>query len=682
MARRRFTIALNDFVSAARDNIINTKESVRSKMVADFNNRVVQEGLSLDVQLTFWEEMVRMESSSEFPTQETMKLNTEQVSTLKKQVRAKTYRDGLQRLRNDIASTKKTNEDLATWLTEQLQTVVDPDLRETMEKDVQTTNEDVQKDYENQVTNLVNRSKEDHSEDIIKGAMAVVDKRLALAITNRNKDAETFWKGQKTVVQQQWNTNKAEDAVDAAQLADFQHKSPLEVLQVWTDAVKNVPADGIPIRMTIGGSTHQFTDVRAFVTAQKTAYLNDPGSEGFFEKFRSMKQGQLESQITKMGTLSDAVLNNLQKEIDDLARNPELAKYDTQITNLKYDSNGLLKNAVTNNVNRLVIKFSTDYKFDSAANEIQRLADKYHVDAAPQMASLIVEFAKEKENIYNSILAQASQIQSDDPGLSWEQAVDKASKYLRGGINSPMEFVRTPLMTLITDAKTKGEQALMDKGQLKGRATQLPDKATRQQMTSQGWSYIGTSAGLTAARADSTKEVVSVAEPGGKINYYSRKKTVPGQPTTTDTSPSATGSTGSGSTSGTANPNTNTTPGQTSREKYEAQGWKYIHSQASVDAAKADPNKIVSLLEGNWFWKPKQASPTAPPATTPPATTPPTTTPPTTTPPGGTPTQSPKDKWTSQGWHYLGNTSTVNAYQQDPKKTVQKMDGMWFWRAK
>ena len=460
MPRRKFSIALSDFVDTARQNIIDTKTSVRSKLIADFNNQVVQNGLSLETQQAFWEDLMLKENSSEFPTPEFSKTISENIANTKKLIRAKKYRDGLDVLRNDISAKKKTNEDLAAWLQEQLDSAVDADTKEAIRTQITTTNQDVENDYRDMVSNLVDRAKGDHSTTIIQDAYDLAEKRLQKAIANNNGQEVAFWKSQQTVIKQQKYTNQAEDAQNDAQLAVIQNRPAKDILQIWSNAINGASNENVPIRLQIDGQERQFTGIADFLNTKRTAYLNNTGEDGFFEQFRSQQADWLSSQITQWGSLSDTVINNLRSAVDNLANDPVLAAYGNQINSLKYDqTNGLLTKAVNNNADKVISKFTTDYNFDAAANEIQRLSTKFGVNMDTKINALVEDAGKRQQEIIDSVTATANQIWAHNPSGGWEAAVREATKYMTNSTVSPIAALRSSALTLVTAAQKRFQDA-------------------------------------------------------------------------------------------------------------------------------------------------------------------------------------------------------------------------------
>lgn len=448
MARNAFVINLTDFISNARQNILDAKTSSRAKKITEFNQRVVNEGLGLDAQLAFWNKQKDMDETSQFPTPDFIKEAGDQVVTLNSQIRVKAYRDTYQSKLSSIEQNKDNYDNLKVWLEGQLASAVDPGLKDEITTSLsgpEGVYSKISQATKDALDNQITRGQNDRSLTVLSEAKNKIDAKIAEAMASGKNDDEQYWKGKLTVVQQSTNTVRAENAINDFRVGKIQGIGAVQLLGKLNTAVSNVQADDIPIYVDAGNGSVRYDNLHAFLQSSRDSYLSDTGPTGFFGQIQKENEDFIDRAVNIAGSVPTATLDSIQRAVDTLKTKPELQPFLNQLDNLKVD---LLKRGVDKNVNTIVSHFTADLNFSKAASDITKLANRYGLDQSTTMDALVNAMADKRQQIIDNIVGTAAQIQGDHPGMQWQDAVNQAEQYFRGGIVSPNQAVEQSIHSL------------------------------------------------------------------------------------------------------------------------------------------------------------------------------------------------------------------------------------------
>ena len=485
MPKSRFSLSINlsEAITNSADAISKAKTRVRQKRVSAFNDRVVTEGLDLESQITFWEQMEREEKRSYAPLQDNITESKNNVSSLKKQVRGRDFRKAYADKLTAIAGMKDNYENLIEFLNGQLKSAVDEDLKTEIRDGLTTANTNFQTELKNEVTNLITTGERDNSLTVLGEAKTHIQKMLGRAIASDDPEAESYWKGEMSTLTSKVGTVKAENAVNAFTMAGIQGKSPVEQLSIIRKSMaENQPsANDVPITLNVGGQDVTFSSVHAYLSGVMVNYLEDDTKKGFFGKMLDDNTRFLDTVIKTTGEVPLATIDSMMKAINSLKSKPGLAPYLQKIEDLKYGENGLITKAVDANVERINSRFLNDLDLKGSLDKLKNLSTRYGVNTDATVDKLIKFMGDEKIQLAQNIVSDAASMQADDPNLSWADAVKKAVDNFRGGIISPSKALEQGVQGVATEVCKQSQALAKETTSLPGSTTGTGGQSTRMQ---------------------------------------------------------------------------------------------------------------------------------------------------------------------------------------------------------
>lgn len=538
MAKAIIKFDLSGVIETARQAIGDVQTSVRSKRISDFTRRAINEGMDASAQRAFWEAELQRERDGVFPLQDRITEANDKITEMKKLERSQAYGQTYQKKLNDLAAKQTTNDAILSWLEQQQSSAVDQDMRETISKEIETTKKNIQTDLRNDVSNLITAGSRDKSVDILTNARTKADAALAKAIAVGDVEGESYWKDQKSLANQGIAGANIQNALNGVSLKKIQGYSPIEVLSGYNEAISKSTGD-VTLPVFVDGV--KYDNAQAYATLQRDSYLADEGANGFFAKIDSQNSDFLETQAKRFGAVPEATLDSIASAFQKLAAKPELQPYLSRLENLK---SSVLAKGVDSIVKKVTSTYTTDYKLQNAMNSLQKLSKKYGIDTQQAVNTLISDMADKKSSIVNSIVQEAASMVGANPSLKWEVAVDQASKAYLGGIIAPNDLVKKTTTQIATEAKKRGQT------QVKSISAPVAPKAK-----------------VTTPKAP--EPVIPAAPIVEQTNTIAAPPAQTPQP-----------------------------PVPTARQKYEAQGYKYVG-----DIKKAPKGKKLELKEGSYYYK-------------------------------------------------------------------------------
>lgn len=453
-----FYIDLSAFITESRTVISNTKTSIRSKRVSAFMRRVIDEGLSYDVQIKFWENELQRELREEFPSQDYIQENRENIVTNKQLKRAKYFRDTLAIKRNNIAKLKGNYEKLGEWLDAQLTSAIDDDLKVEIRTAITENNKTIYDNIKIEIDDLIERGKSDKSLDILKEADEKIDIQLARASGSDNADEVEYWKLKKSWVKQDRNGIRAENAINDFKIGSLRGDSAESLLNTINDSIKGIKDDTTAI--FVDGIKYE--GIFEYLDTERQAYINDESPTGFLGKIRAENSKFLETVISKVGMVPDTTIDQFIAGFDRLKGRQELSQIANKLDNVLYDADGLITKAIENNANEITSRFLVTLDFQKAAKELARLSQKYKIDTGIMADAILVKSSDYRASLLDHIMGIAESLYqgtaANPSTLTWAEAVKQATEGYVGGIVSPSELMTKSVQDIALDAERKGPE--------------------------------------------------------------------------------------------------------------------------------------------------------------------------------------------------------------------------------
>ena len=453
--RNPFTVDLGSFISDARSQIQNVRSAMRSTQVQAFNTRVTNEGLDYGTQLTFWKALKDEESNSQFSDPTFIQQANDTIDSVSKLKRADDYKTAYQAKLDDAIAQHGTYLALQDWLNTQLSNTTDPDLKTSIQQDLQSTATTIYNNAKTLVDNNRQAAENDHSLTELNAVNDDINSRISDAIAHGNDDAEAYWKSQQSVVKSDIATQTAQNTINTFTITRATDPNPINALNQINAAIAATKADGI--KVTINGT--DYADMNTYLQEQRGEFLNSgdssvssPQTRGFIPGIQAQLQTTLDNTQAHSGIIPNATLDSVNQQWAQIASRPEMAPYAQQIESARLAQ---ITSAVQANAKQIVDNFNTDLNYKKWAGQLQALQTKYGVDLSSDANNMINTEGTKQGSLLNDIISVATSHMASNGG-TWADAVKYATQSEVGGFYSNNEIVNSSIQSLAAKAIAHG----------------------------------------------------------------------------------------------------------------------------------------------------------------------------------------------------------------------------------
>lgn len=434
---------LGDSLDAFVTNLSNAFKTQLASRNADkelaFNTAVVEQGLSLEDQLSFRQDQLK--EVSDDPSERT-RLKTE-ITSLKERITQQDYKDDYLGKLTDYQTGASSIDSLIGWLTEQQANTTDPTILDSIATSLSDANQkkfDLSKQILSDQTNYALNDKSD----------AVLSSQIAKVTTAKNKaliagdDASA---ASYDLQIQALSAAKTQNGIqnDIAQLGVLSSTGGMTSIGLLDSLNTKISGSSTTGAITVGGVT--YNSAKDFWTYKRDSYLSDSSGNGFFPSLSTEIKNNL-NVLSSKNTLDTSGISTQSNIFNTIAARPELANYQTQIALYKQNAIQTGTDLLANTINNT---FLQDYDVNKAVASLGTLKNLGgNVDDT--LTKVLVKNSTTKTDQVQGILQSAQQLMQADPTLTPEAAVAQALGAGAGTVISPKDTAGKTEGQIATDA--------------------------------------------------------------------------------------------------------------------------------------------------------------------------------------------------------------------------------------
>lgn len=333
--------------------------------------------MSYAAQLQFRQKQIDDENASSSPDSNYLAQLQTSVASLKKLNRFTTYRAKYQESFAALKAGTETAQQHLDLLKSMFSTTLDPSLREEIQSNIVNATADVKQYNDDILANQVKKAQYDGTSEILSSTIATIKDKRALAVINGNEDETSSLDVTLSVLNQQMNKVKIEDATDKMQIVSMSKGlSPSGKLQQINSEISGANNTD-PV--TINGKT--YGSVADYWTQTRDAYLSGNGSglfSDFFKELDNTYSNKINAAISRDGFATTLTLDVVKNELDAMKSKPEMAPFLDSINNLQSST---LAGAFKSTAQTIIDRASYNSDFKSADTALQDYQTKYNIDA-------------------------------------------------------------------------------------------------------------------------------------------------------------------------------------------------------------------------------------------------------------------------------------------------------------
>lgn len=427
--KRAKYFALGNIVKARSVEFSSQREKIRSLAEADFQSKVVNEGLSYASQAAYRDEQIRRENLKEVPDQEYIKSLEGEKAKLGKLDRAQRFNDAYFQSYTDLVAGRRLITDHLDFLKDQLSSAMDTDLQDAIKTKVA---EAESKNFEYQNSIVENRAKyamDSQSSSLISSSIQEAETKRGTALATGDQEQVTRWDATLLTLRSALESQKIQDTFHDFEVESM--KKPADamgVLDFYTEKMNAASESGVILK--VGENTYK--SAKEFWQAKTNDFVNN--------KFFDTLGKEMSAAITKSGKemlpVTQNEIESINKQIDALMHRPDMAVYAKQIgelkTNLNYQAGEVLGEKIYNDYVAGKLGKTTMENYNNAVLNIENLSKKYNIDLQKYSAPITADFGKKKEQAASAMLETTAQYMRPADkgglGLTADEALKQAEK--------------------------------------------------------------------------------------------------------------------------------------------------------------------------------------------------------------------------------------------------------------
>lgn len=364
----------------------NVKMAEQAKKESDFQLAIADGTMSYDAQLEYRKQQLIEEKDSPFPDPEYQKTIETSIANLGKLNRYQKYRTKYQTSLTDLASGKETAKQQLDMLNEQLMITTDPDLQDEIRKEITQATADVKSYDDTVLSNEVKLAQNDGTIPLLEKAIKDVQDKRSVASLNGNEELVSAYDATISVLGQQINTTKTENALNSYQVKDLTKGTDAPQKLDYLNTQIAGADDTRPI--TIAGKN--YSSAKDFWTQLHDGYLAGNGTgtgnfKSFFDELKNSYSDRIQAAVLKDGHVSDDVMGGFQNELKSIEARSDMQPY---LPSLQTLSSTVLGTAFQYTANTIIKNATVTDDYINAGTQLDAFAAKYGVSAEPYKAVL------------------------------------------------------------------------------------------------------------------------------------------------------------------------------------------------------------------------------------------------------------------------------------------------------
>jgi len=411
---------IGNFINSQVESFSKNRERIRSAQEAEFQRRVLDNGLSNSDQKEYYSNLLKEENKKSVPDRNYISALKDRMSVLDSLIEgenfAKAYRASFERLKTAQGS---IDEHIA-FLENQADNVKGQELKTKIDDLLSTARQDKYSIQNNVLLNKITFAKNDKRPEILQKTIDNVQQRYNQAIAGGDEETASLWELHLQSLNSQLRMVDIENKVNEFEIKGMNGKfDAVSTLDFFTNMYNNGNGN-TPI--TVNGQT--FKSERDFWEGKISNYLNN----NFFKILQDEMSNDIDVNAKKLTPVLESKFDNMVTKLEGLRGNqwlrPYLDKLDTVATNISsYGVEKIGEKIVSDYKNGLLGKTSSE-NITKAIEKLTNLNQWYNVDVKTSLDAIIGDVAGKKSNIAN----QQIQVYYDkikeglSPAEAWKQA--------------------------------------------------------------------------------------------------------------------------------------------------------------------------------------------------------------------------------------------------------------------
>jgi hypothetical protein len=348
-AQKILTLNLGELVSQQSTLLTQFKKGLQYQDETEFQKRVLQDGISYGAQREYRKAQLEKEKKSKLPDQEFIRTLTNEVSNLGKLTRWQKWNDDFQKSYDAWKLGRQSADDHLNYLESYLQDITDDELKDTIENQISSTQQQIKTDYRSLVDSRLKLAQEDGTISALQKAIQEAETEKGKALLEKDELRSTAMDS--VIMTLQRNMRQTQMASDLLNIdlkvyggADIDEK-----LNFLSDKANTAPIDEVPIKV---GDT-LYPNERSFWDGQLSSFIT---GTYLGQKEKDMV-ANLTSTYNKLGDMPMDTILDYKSKLDLLATNPSLANYADKLLTLKQN---VLGEAIKNKMTKMSETLQTD----------------------------------------------------------------------------------------------------------------------------------------------------------------------------------------------------------------------------------------------------------------------------------------------------------------------------------
>jgi len=437
----QFVLDLGSVIQARLRALAEQRRIIRAREEAEFQRRILEEGLSLEDQLAYRNQQLEREKRRRFPDQDFISALKTEIATLRKMIRQRKFRQKYYDFLQMAAAGRKSISDEIEFLQEELVNAIDDETRdEIRERIIDLTRRKLAIDQavEDQKIQFYTKDRTLQSYD---KAIELVKKQLSKIEVMKNPEVATAYQLKLQALQQEKASIAVEEKIndlliDMSKASDYAYPSLMKLNKL--NSLLSTADENTPV--TINGV--RYNSEREFWQATLDKFINTE----FADAFNREVNKNLSLVKTQRGQVPDGFIEDITRRLRNLKSNPALTPYRDVITSLSQEVSSTILSEKIDDVKKefnLGTSLATRFDVWKAKNRI-RAYQKYFPDISlDPILKQFDEMAAEKQlQLSKEVLSAAVTYREQHPEATWEEAIKKVTPLV--GAITPKEELFKP----------------------------------------------------------------------------------------------------------------------------------------------------------------------------------------------------------------------------------------------
>jgi len=440
----QFVLDLGEVVQARLRALAEQREIIRAREEAEFQRRILEEGLLPEEQLAYRQQQLEREQNRAFPDQNFIAALKKEIASLKKIIRQRKFRQEYYDFLQEAAAGRKSISDEINFLQDQLADAIDDETRDEIRDRLialiqrQTA---IDKAVEDQKIEFYSKDRTLESYD---KAIDLVRKQLSKIEVIKNPEVANAYRLKLQALQQERASIVVEEqlndlAIEMSRASDYAYPSLAKLNKLHS--LVSAADENTPVII----NNVRYNSAREFWQSTLDNFVNTQFATDFTQEVKK----NLSLVKTQKGKVPDGFIEDISSRLDNLKNNPILKNYPDVVTALRQDvASAVLSEKIDDIKSEFNLGTSLATRFDvwKAKNRLFSY-QKYFPDVSLEPAlKQFEEMAAEKQlQLSQEVLSAAVSYREQHPEVSLEEAIKKVTPLV--GAIVPKEELTKPKTT-------------------------------------------------------------------------------------------------------------------------------------------------------------------------------------------------------------------------------------------